>query len=89
MTAGLFDVRVRCVRMLASPCVVEKDEPPGGVGEIPSRHGTGGLGARGRVELQDDLAYSERRQDERRRLLDELTANSVEAGTYDRPASDF
>lgn len=88
MTAGLFDVRVRCVQVLASPCVVEKDEPPDGVGEIPSRHGTDGPGTRGRVKLQDDLAF-ERRQDEQRRLLDELTADSVDAGAYDRPASDF
>jgi len=71
------------------PCVLVEDEPPGEVGEIPSRRGTDGPGARGRVKLQDDLAYSERRQDEQRRLLDELTADSVETGTYDRPASDF
>jgi excisionase family DNA binding protein len=58
-------------------------------GEIPYQRMTGRPGAHRRVRLHDVLAYKERRRAERRRLLDELTADSVGAGLYDKPASEF
>jgi excisionase family DNA binding protein len=58
-------------------------------GEIPYRRATDRPGAHRRVKLQDVLAFKERRRTERRRLLDELTADSVGAGMYDKPTNEF
>lgn len=40
-----------------------------------------------RVPLEEVLAFKERRSLERRALLNEMTADAVEMGFYDRPAS--
>lgn len=58
-------------------------------GEIPYERATNRPGAHRRVRLEDVLAYQERRRKERRRLLDELTVDSLDTGMYDKPASDF
>ncbi|MEV6986302.1 excisionase family DNA-binding protein [Sphaerisporangium sp. NPDC051017] len=58
-------------------------------GEIPYQRATDRPGAHRRVRLQDVLAFKERRRTERRRLLGELTADSVSAGMYDKPASEY
>lgn len=58
-------------------------------GHIPYQRATDRPGAHRRVMLRDILAYKEKRRTERRRLLDELTAESVAAGTYDMPADEF
>ncbi|MFC0554546.1 helix-turn-helix domain-containing protein [Planotetraspora thailandica] len=58
-------------------------------GEIAYQCATDRPGAHRRVKLQDVLAYKERRRAERRRLLDELTTESVGAGMYDKPANEF
>ena len=41
------------------------------------------------VRLADELAYRDRRRDERRQILGELTADAVDAGLYDAPAADY
>ncbi|WP_327048538.1 excisionase family DNA-binding protein [Microbispora sp. NBC_01189] len=57
--------------------------------EIPYQRATDRPGAHRRVKLQDVLAYKEKRRGERHRLLDELTAESVGMGMYDKPANEF
>ncbi|WP_062356392.1 helix-turn-helix domain-containing protein [Herbidospora yilanensis] len=58
-------------------------------GEIPHQRATDRPGAHRRVKLEDVLAYQEKRRTERRRLLDELTQESVGSGMYDKPAGEF
>ncbi|NAS23481.1 excisionase family DNA-binding protein [Herbidospora sp. NEAU-GS84] len=56
--------------------------------EIPYERATDRPGAHRRVKLRDVLIYQEKRRVERRRILDELTQESIEAGTYDKPSDD-
>ncbi|MET9064282.1 excisionase family DNA-binding protein [Streptosporangium sandarakinum] len=58
-------------------------------GAIPYQRATDRPGAHRRVRLQDVLAFKERRRAEQRRILNELTADSVDADMYDMPADEF
>ncbi|WP_066366804.1 excisionase family DNA-binding protein [Herbidospora mongoliensis] len=57
--------------------------------EIPYQRATDRPGAHRRVKLQDVLIYQEKRRTERRRLLNELTQESIGSGMYDKPANEF
>ncbi|WP_433252763.1 helix-turn-helix domain-containing protein [Streptosporangium sp. CA-135522] len=58
-------------------------------GEIPYERATNRPGAHRRVRLEDVLDFQKRRRATRKHLLDELTADSIEMGMYDKPASEF